>query len=593
MAAAAATAATAADVKSRQQWADKYKPQCIAQMCYPVSANKLKLWVEGFEAGTVKTRGALLSGPPGVGKTTSVYVVAKELGRSVVEYNASDFRSRKSLREHVTDVINNRTFNGTASSYTKIILLMDEVDGCDIGGVGEVIQMIKSTTIPIVCTCNDRWHQKLRSLLNYVEDIRVSRPPCNIVANYICDKVLAREGISLSKQLLQDIIQRSGSDIRSMLNNLQMWCINRKTLEQKTLAECAIQSSKDNDVGLFDAAEMFLLQGTSRGKPHTIEELQSAFYNSDLVDLFVQENYIHFNPENKDYMEAVAEAANYISLADGLQRIMYFEQNWSVSRAYVQFSSIAPCAITRGHYESFLSGQQVFFDRQRPVKFPTWLGQNSSANKNKRLLRCLTLQATHPFKGISGNQEDVLLDYIPLGWEANLTRPLAERGKEAIPDVIQFMDQYHIMRDDWEFIQIVSHFKKMQTKTKNSIAGEIPTAVKSAFTREFNKTHRTESFAKGTLQHLGVDIASEEDEEGGGSDEEKNTNLVKKKAAAAATSKKPAAKKTTKKETAEKPKPKAKRQTTKATKTTGTRKRKRGASSDSEDEFIASSSDDS
>ncbi|KAH9597331.1 ATPase [Trypanosoma melophagium] len=587
---AAASTTTATERKVGRQWADKYKPQCIAQMCYPVSANKLKLWVEGFEAGTVKTRGALLSGPPGVGKTTSVYLVARELGKMVVEYNASDFRSRKSLREHVSDVINNRTFNGSASSYTKIILLMDEVDGCDIGGVGEVIQMIKSTTIPIVCTCNDRWHQKLRSLLNYVEDIRVSRPPCNIVANYICDKVLAREGISLSKQLLQDIIQRSGSDIRGMLNNLQMWCINRKTLEQKTLAECAVQSSKDSDVGLFEAAEMFLLQGTSRGRPHSIEELQSAFYNSDLVDLFVQENYIHFNPENRDYMDAVAEAATNISLADVLQRIMYYEQNWSVSRAYVQLSSIAPCAITRGHYESFLTGQQVFFDRQRPVKFPSWLGQNSSANKNKRLLRCLTLQATHHSKGISGNQEDVLLDYIPLGWEANLTRPLAERGKDAIPDVIQFMDQYHIMRDDWEFIQIVSHFKKMRTESKNFIAADIPTAVKSAFTREFNKTHRTESFAKGTLQHLGVDLASEE--EGGSDDDDnkKNVNRVKKKATAA--SKKPAAKKTTKKETAEKTKPKPKRQSTKTTKSAGTRKRKRGASSDSEDEFLASSSDD-
>ncbi|KEG11548.1 replication factor C, subunit 1 [Trypanosoma grayi] len=578
-------AAAASNERTGQPWADKYKPQCIAQMCYPVCANKLKAWIEGFDAGSSKTSGALLSGPPGVGKTTSVYAVARELGRVVVEYNASDFRSRKSLREHVTDVINNRAFSSSASSYAKIILLMDEVDGCDIGGVGEVIQMIKTTTIPIVCTCNDRWHPKLRSLLNHVEDIRVSRPPCNIVANYICDKVLAREGISLSKQLLQDIIQRSGSDIRSMLNNLQMWCVNRTTLEQKTLAECAVQSAKDGDVGLFEAAEMFLLQGTSRGKHRSIEELQSAFYNSDLVDLFVQENYIHFRPEGRDWMSAVAEAAASISFADDVQRIMYYEQNWSVSRAYVQLSSIAPCAMTRGHYESFLSGQQVFFDRQRPVKFPSWLGQNSSANKNKRLLRCLTLQASHHTKGISGNQEDVLLDYIPMGWEAALTRPLAEEGKNAIGEVIKFMDQYHIMRDDWEFIQAASHFKKMQSSPSNASVAEIPTAVKSAFTREFNKTHHTESFAKGALQHMGVDAMSDENE-GDGDD-------VTRKAVATAASKKkkaPVVKKTAKKETTDKPK--AKRQPAKAKKSTGKRGKKAASASDSEEEFVVGSSDD-
>ncbi|KAG8342238.1 putative replication factor C, subunit 1 [Trypanosoma vivax] len=559
-------------------------------MCYPATANKLKLWVEEFDAGTSKMRGALLSGPPGVGKTTSVYVVAAELGRAVVEYNASDFRSRKSLREHVSDVVNNRTFNNTSTSYSNIILLMDEVDGCDIGGVGEVIQMIKTTTVPIVCTCNDRWHTKLRSLLNHVEDIRVSRPPCNIVANYICDKILAREGVSLSKQLLQDVIQRSGSDIRSMLNNLQMWCLGRNTLEPKALAACALQSAKDGDVGLFEAAEVFLLQGTSRGTPRTIEELQATYYNSDLVDLFVQENYLHFNPEDRDWMESVAQAASSISVADTLQRIMYMEQNWSVSRAFVLQSCIAPCAFTRGHYESFLSGQQVFFDRQRPVKFPSWLGHNSSANKNRRLLRCLTFQSTNPTKGVSGNQEDVLLDYIPLGWEGSVTRPLAERGKEAIGDVIRFMDQYHIMRDDWEFVQSVGHFKKMQHPSQMPANGDIPTAVKTAFTREFNKTHRYESLTKGVLQHMGTDSAVGEESEEGEIEGEEDVGRKRAKPAAKKAATK-AVKKTAKKE--EVNKEQARKAAVGAQKATSKRSKKKAILvSDSESEFSDHSSDD-
>jgi len=42
---------------------------------------------------------ALLSGPPGVGKTTTAYLVSKELGFDVVEMNASDTRSKKMLTE--------------------------------------------------------------------------------------------------------------------------------------------------------------------------------------------------------------------------------------------------------------------------------------------------------------------------------------------------------------------------------------------------------------------------------------------------------------------------------------------------------------
>ena len=34
---------------------------------------------------------------------------------------------------------------------------------------------------------------KLRSLVNHVEDMKFARPPCNIVASYLVDKVLAKE----------------------------------------------------------------------------------------------------------------------------------------------------------------------------------------------------------------------------------------------------------------------------------------------------------------------------------------------------------------------------------------------------------------
>ncbi|KAK7194167.1 replication factor C, subunit 1 [Novymonas esmeraldas] len=506
-------------------WADKYKPRSIAEMCYPVCANKLKSWLEGFTAvGSAgddprKPHGVLLSGSPGVGKTTTVYVVAQELGRTVVEYNASDFRSRKSLRENVSDLIRNRAFSSHATSYTSVVLLMDEVDGCDIGGVGEVIEMIKTTRIPILCTCNDRWHPKLRSLLNYVEDMRFSHPPCNIVANYLCDRVLAREGISLSKPLLQDIIKNAGSDIRNMLSSLQLWCLHRTSLEQRQLAECAALATKDSDAGLFDAAEFFLLQGTSRGARHSITEMQTCFYNADLLDMFVQENYLHYNPQpvdGRDWMTAVTHAAASISRADAAQRIMFYEQNWSVSRFHALASSIAPCVYTRGKYETFLSGQQKFFDMQRPVKFPTWLGHNSSANKHRRLLRCIAVQAAHPAKGASGCQEDVVMDYIPHGWERPLTTPLATKDKDGIADVVAVMDQYSLTRDDWDLVQTLPHYKHMQTPSSITPPVSITTAVKAAFTREFNKTHRLDSFAKSTLKRGDAETQEDEGDQGGG-----------------------------------------------------------------------------
>ena len=52
----------------------------------------------------------------------------------------------------------------------QVCLMMDEVDGMsagDRGGVADLIQTIHKSKIPIICICNDKWHQKLKSLRNH------------------------------------------------------------------------------------------------------------------------------------------------------------------------------------------------------------------------------------------------------------------------------------------------------------------------------------------------------------------------------------------------------------------------------------------
>ena len=94
-----------------------------------------------------------------------------------MELNASDTRSKRQLESNLTDALSNKSLSKTSK---KRILLMDEVDGMagneDRGGIAELIQLIKLSKIPVICMCNDRNHQKIRSLANYCFDLRFQRP---------------------------------------------------------------------------------------------------------------------------------------------------------------------------------------------------------------------------------------------------------------------------------------------------------------------------------------------------------------------------------------------------------------------------------
>ncbi|CAF4210563.1 unnamed protein product [Rotaria sordida] len=91
------------------------------------------------------------------------------------------------------------------------------------GGIEELITLIKQSDIPIICICNDRQHQKIRSLANCCYDLRFTRPRVEQIRSAML-RILDREKIFNFKQdILDEIIQLCNQGIRQIIDLLNLW----------------------------------------------------------------------------------------------------------------------------------------------------------------------------------------------------------------------------------------------------------------------------------------------------------------------------------------------------------------------------------
>lgn len=253
---------------------DKYKPTSIAQIIGQQGATghaqKLMHWLNRWHSnndGKKKHakpspwaknndgsafKAALLSGSPGVGKTTTAHLVCQELMFDIVEFNASDTRSKRLLKEEVSSLISNKSLagylNGTETKVSmRHVLIMDEVDGMagneDRGGVAELIALIKESRIPVICMCNDRNHPKIRSLANHCFDLRFHKPSLQQVRSAMMT-ICFKEGIKLEAGAIDEIISGTGNDIRQTLNHLALYSASKDVKLSTTDAKKNAQMSE-------------------------------------------------------------------------------------------------------------------------------------------------------------------------------------------------------------------------------------------------------------------------------------------------------------------------------------------------------------
>ncbi|KAI1315277.1 hypothetical protein EDD11_001009 [Mortierella claussenii] len=524
-------------------WTTKYRPRDVKDLCGNNAAiQKLIRWLQGWDESysnnfkkdnTDKSgvfRAVLISGPPGIGKTSAAHLVGRSLGYNIVEFNASDTRSKKSLDEDVRDLLDNQSlagyFQGDKKEITgkgksasvdeestmakKQLIVMDEVDGMaggDRGGVAQLISFIKRTQVPIICICNDRQSPKVRSLVNSCFDMRFQRPMVNQVRSRLLS-ILHREGRKIPGNVLDKLVSGSQSDIRQVLNMLSTWSLTKQEMDYDEGTALSKASEKYVALNPFQIAEQLLVETNYRALS-VADKFDTYFNDYQLAPLMIQENYVRMNPTEARSdptgvvaMDLISKAADSLSDADLVDTMIHGSaQHWSLMPTHAAFSCVRPSFFVHG---SMRPGSGGNFGPM--MQFPSYLGQYSKSAKYSRIVKELQIRMR---LSISGDKNEVRQSYLPALFPA-LTKPLIKDGVDAIPELIELMDSYYLSKEDWDAVLELGIGRNDGKKVMDSIA----TATKSAFTRKYNAEAHPQPFLKATVATKGRGSSSN-----GGSEE--------------------------------------------------------------------------
>ena len=291
-------------------WSEKYRPQIISDMVG--NEDSRVAVIEWFTKWKKGVKPLLLVGPPGIGKTTMAYLIAKQFGFDMIGLNASDVRSKSRINEILTPVLGNVSVLGTP------MIFVDEVDGIhgrgDYGGASALIDILKEPTVPIILAANIDTSDKMKSIRKVVKTISFKKIPPRLLKIYL-ENILKKENTKLSPGSLIKVIDKSRGDIRSMINLTQSFVTGFNPQTETSFENISVE----------DGINSFF-------KANSIEEARIILYSMQIdprkkIDAFYS-SIITSNLDNS----TLAKYLEIISDADMLYGNILKTQNWRLLR---------------------------------------------------------------------------------------------------------------------------------------------------------------------------------------------------------------------------------------------------------------------
>jgi len=278
-----------------EPWTEKYRPKTLDEVLgNPAAVAEFRKWANSWAHRVPDKRAVILEGEPGVGKTSAALALAKDMGWSVVEMNASDSRTATAIREVALRGATQQTFDGTGDYLRtdeggRKLIVLDEADNVfgreDQGGIGAIVEVVRRTSQPIVLIANDyyelvRRSSALRSLCRTVRFQGLHAPTIRSVL----ERIARAENLGVGREMLGHVAERSDGDLRAAINDLQMISEGRSEVPESA---SALVGTRDREVTVFAALREIFESGDAKRAREAYERLDEA--PEDML-LWIDEN---------------------------------------------------------------------------------------------------------------------------------------------------------------------------------------------------------------------------------------------------------------------------------------------------------------
>lgn len=205
---------------------EKYAPQNVEQCILPESIKKF--FIETRDSGKVPNM--ILSGPPGIGKTSTIKALANDLDRDFMVINGSDERSIDVIRNKVKNYASTLSLSNTG----KKILLIDEGDNlthdAQLALRASIEELQNNCTFIFTCNYKNKLIPPLHSRAASIDFSIPSKEKPKIAAEFmkrIVD-ILTSEKVEYETAAIAGIINKYFPDFRRTLNEIQRYSSSGK-----------------------------------------------------------------------------------------------------------------------------------------------------------------------------------------------------------------------------------------------------------------------------------------------------------------------------------------------------------------------------